>query len=94
MEVTMNTGFKFPVQPDVPLPKPFDSRCKYPWRLMEVGDSFFVPVEASGDPHLVLPAIRRVLSAVRSGIVYRHKKSAERFTCRRDESGVRVWRTE
>jgi len=45
-------------------------RYKYPWRIMEVGDSFFVP----GAPDLNLK-----LHRVRALISYQHSKHPEIF---------------
>jgi len=60
-------------------------RYKYPWRIMEVGDSFFVP----GAPDLNLK-----LHRVRALISYQHSKHPEIFEVRVVDGGVRVWRTE
>ncbi len=70
------------VDHDVPLPKHFRGPIpKYPWRKMEVGDSFFVPEPQS-----------RVCAAAQSyekthGTKYRTAKITENGVY-----GVRVWR--
>lgn len=75
----------FPVESGVPMPKEKGRYCKYPWRVMEVGDSFFVP----GAPDLNLK-----LHRVRALISYQHSKHPEIFEVRVVDGGVRVWRTE
>ena len=75
----------FPVESGVPMPKEKGRYCKYPWRVMEVGDSFFVP----GAPDLDLK-----LHRVRALISYQHSKHPEYFEVRVVDGGVRVWRTE
>jgi hypothetical protein len=62
----------------VPLPPDMRGSGKYPWRIMEPGDSFFVP-----------GADARKFSAQ----VTRMKEVTGRdFTSRPVEGGVRVWR--
>jgi hypothetical protein len=64
------------VQKDVPVP---EARKRYPYKDMEVGDSFFV--EAGG--------IQNVCNQnYRMG-----KKLGMSFIARKEEGGVRVWRT-
>ena len=60
---------------DVPVPP--DKR-RYPYRVMDVGDSFFV---AEGKLQVVCN------NNYRTG-----KKLGRRFIARREEGGVRVWR--
>ena len=60
---------------DVPLP---EARKRYPYREMEVGDSFFV--EGGG--------IQNICNQnYRTG-----KKLGKSFIARKEEGGVRVWR--
>jgi hypothetical protein len=61
---------------DVPVPP--DKR-RYPYRVMEVGDSFFVE---GGKLQVVCN------NNYRTG-----KKLERKFIARREEGGVRVWRT-
>jgi hypothetical protein len=64
---------------------PAESRGRkpeYPFRNMNVGDSFFVP---QPDPAM---RKKRVISIC--GSARRHKPWI--FTCRESDSGVRVWR--
>ena len=76
----------FSLETGIPMPDgPQDNRYKYPWRQMQVGDSFFVPV--TGDK-------KRKLYAMKSVIFYQHEKHPEHFEVRVVDGGVRVWRTE
>ena len=71
------------LETDVPVPvNTRRNRSKYPFDLMEVGNSFHV----DGDPRLVEGALRNV--------AYRWQKAnpGVRFTIRSDETGARVWR--
>ena len=61
---------------DIPVPEP---RKRYPYREMEIGDSFFVP--AGG--------IQNICNQnYRTG-----KKLGRSFIARKEDGGVRVWRT-
>jgi hypothetical protein len=62
---------------DVPLPP---HKRRYPYRVMEVGDSFFVE---GGKLQVVCN------NNYRTG-----KKLDRKFIARREQEGVRVWRTE
>ena len=35
----------YKISKKVPVPKAWSSQAKYPWRDMEIGDSFFAPQE-------------------------------------------------
>jgi hypothetical protein len=54
--------------------------AKYPWRDLQVGQSFFVP-DAK-------------MSTMSSNAHYRGVKLGVKFTCRKIGDGVRVWRIE
>ena len=64
------------VSRDVPLPEP---RRRYPYKVMEVGDSFLV---AGGKLQVVCNANYRA-----------SKRLGRKFIARCEEGGVRVWRT-
>lgn len=74
------------IEKDVPIPAD-DSRrvSKYPFRDMEVGDSFFVACE-NGNPAKAAIAVRS------SAIIWGKRKGHRKFTTRIVEGGVRVWR--
>lgn len=66
------------IDKSVPIPKHADRNGKYPWREMEIGDSFVV--SSAGDK---LP----------SAASWAGKRHGLRFTCRKiDENTTRVWR--
>lgn len=70
------------IEKGVPLPV---GRGKYPWREMDVGDSFFVP-DVTGVK----------LSAAASAYTIRCRstgKPVPKFSVRNVDGGVRVWRT-
>jgi len=91
----------FPVESGVPMPedeKRYD-RYKYPWRVMEVGDSFFVSAASeTGSPPPKALAV--YLHRMKALITYQRSKYPERFEARIVENygehqlniGVRVWR--
>ena len=88
----------FPIESGVPMPKEKGRYCKYPWRVMEVGDSFFVPHVDRGN--LVTdtfapsaPDLNLKLHRLRALITYQHRKHPEHFEVRVVDGGVRVWRT-
>lgn len=79
---------EFKIEKGVPLPKNKQGRKRndWPFKNMEVGDSFFVSAES----YKTIEGCRTsVMSATRS---YRHMK----FTSAtyREKNGVRVWRIE
>lgn len=79
----------YPVEPNVPLPR--DRRgttTRYPWKSLDVGDSFFVPCPEG-----------RTLKAHRNNLVrlawhYGRTHGGEKFSTRVQDGGVRVWRIE
>jgi hypothetical protein len=68
-------GFK--IEKGIPIP-PEQPKFKYPWDLMEVGDSFFVQKPAN---------------SFAGGVAARSKKGPKQYTYRRENGGLRVWRT-
>lgn len=75
----------FAIEKSIPIPvRSRDSR--YPFKEMDVGDSFMVEFEAT--PPIIVT--RRVRSAVSSY----QKKSLAKFTVRTFDDGLRVWRVE
>ena len=71
-----------PIDKGVPIP---EAKCdltpKYPWRTMEVGDSFLVTDEKGK-------------KSVGGGTNTMGKKLGRKFTTRVVEEGIRVWRVE
>lgn len=77
----------YPIEKGIPIPKqgtyrvPLLKAAPYPFKNMEVGDSFFV-----GDG-----THRNVNQSIR---YWQGKLKGRRFTQRRFGHGIRVWRTE
>lgn len=75
-------GSKIMVSRDVPIPPPEGGRGAvpiYPWRDIDVGESF------------VHPGSRNAATAM---IQYATKQTGRRFTSRKEGSGYRIWRVE
>jgi hypothetical protein len=71
------------VQKGVPMPADRNGNTrkgKYPWKQMEVGDSFFVPNKST--------------SAFGANIVVAKRSTGFNFVSRNENDGVRVWRVE
>ena len=67
------------IDKNIPIP-PEKKRNVYPYKVMEVGESFFVP---TGKLQIVCNANYRT-----------GKQLGRKFIARKDGEGVRVWRTE
>lgn len=65
----------FAIEKNIPFPE------KYPFRVMEVGDSFLVPDKFE-------------VYRLRSIMGHHHRNSGLRFTTRTVAEGIRVWRTQ
>lgn len=59
------------------------TKNRYPWAEMKLGDSFFVPAKNQS------AAMKRVKAAVK---YYRASNRGFRILCRRVDGGIRVWR--
>lgn len=69
------------VQKDVPVPTVRNSRCKYPWATMEVGDSFLFPATMrKGSPY----------AAAYSASKTKHPR---KYRVLKTQEGCRCWRT-
>lgn len=79
-------SYQIHIEKNVPIPEPLPGRGgrppKYPFREMEVGDSFFF----AGTPKT---AKRLYVSASKFG-----KRNNRRYAVRSVEGGYRVWRVE
>lgn len=81
---------EFKIEKNVEQPKPQSGRgLKYPFHKMEVSDSFFIPVAEEKSKVKIGNSIR---AAARNASL-RHKNT-HRFSYRKVEGGVRVWRIE
>lgn len=69
------------IEKGVPIPDKAGRKVKYPLDDMDVGDSFFVPDADHQDISPVIAARRRA------------RKWTRQFTTRREDDGIRVWRT-
>jgi len=67
------------VEKNIPIP-PEKKRNVYPYKAMEIGESFFIP---TGKIQIVCNANYRT-----------GKQLNKKFIARKDKEGVRVWRTE
>ena len=67
------------VEKNIPIP-PGKKRNVYPYKSMEIGESFFIP---TGKIQIVCNANYRT-----------GKQLNKKFIARKDKEGVRVWRTE
>lgn len=75
----MKNNGEFPIERGVPIPEA-RTKTKYPWREMEIGESFLAPKSKENS-----------LSACACNAA---KKLKRRFVLRTVEGGVRVWRVE
>ena len=76
---------KYKIQKGVPIPDPnipVTKTTKYPWKDMEVGDSFLVPNKDKDTVHALQNAARL------SG-----KKHNRDYITRKLDKGIRCWRT-
>lgn len=76
------------IDKDVPMPKARGGSCGpkglYPWKKMEIGNSFHV--EANGR------SIKQLSSMVSGSIYAAQRRTGFKFATRRDGNGIRVWR--
>lgn len=84
----------FTIDKNIPLPTDMRSReSKYPWSIMEVGDSIFIPLEEGDDG-------KRMKNRIAQSCRNFGKKQdpqwryALRYRLEDEISGVRVWRSE
>ena len=76
MPKTAQLELAFPIEKDVPMYRAKSE--KYPWRSMELGDSFFIPDKTS--KHLGSAALAA------------GKRHGRKFSVRTVDGGVRIWR--
>jgi hypothetical protein len=74
-----NITMSIEVEKNIPIP-PEKKRNVYPYKILEVGESFFVP---TGKIQIVCNANYRT-----------GKQLGKKFIARKESEGVRVWRTE
>lgn len=78
------------IEKGIPVPAPHCGRPrKYPWRDIEVGESFFIPCDKES---------RNRVQCSMLGMCRRSRANGKRFTTRsvveQGKSGIRVWRIE
>lgn len=78
-DLAEKTTGKIVVEKGIPIPKKRSGQATYPWRTMEIGDSFLVP------PHVKTSSCR-VMASVAS------KRYGGNFTSRKTPDGHRIWR--
>ena len=71
----------YAVEHDIPLPPKRSRAGKYPFWLMKVGDSFFVPTTE-----------RIHIQRIAASMSMESKRHGGKYTLRVIEDGVRVWR--
>ena len=85
---------QFKIDKNVPLPDDMRSRVsKYPWGMMDVGDSLFLPIEKGDDGKRMK---NRIAQSCRN---FGKKQEPQwkytlRYRLENEVSGVRVWRSE
>ena len=73
------------VEAGIEMPESGVKEVKYPFKEMDIGDSFFVSFEVGGDG-----LVRRMHSTA-----YNYgKRLGRKFLARKVEGGVRIWRME
>jgi uncharacterized protein (DUF2249 family) len=70
------------IDKNIPVPDYKHGAAKYPFGLMEIGDSFFVATDRPG------------INSVRSRASTAGRRGQKRFSVRKVENGARIWRIE
>lgn len=71
---------KINIDKNVPIPEKVGRECKYPWRQMEIGDSFFIEGKRTNNMCSLIAAAG--------------KRIGRKFISRTIGNGVRIWRIE
>ena len=74
----------YEIDTDVAIPP---GRRRMPWRDMEVGDSFHVPVRHGED-------VKKLQESMSANAAGARKRLGTRYTVRQENGGVRIWRIE
>jgi len=70
---------EFKVEKGIPFPDDRKTRNRrFPWKQLDVGDSFFVP--------------EVTVKSICGSLAYARKSTQYAFSCRAVEGGIRVWR--
>lgn len=89
--------YLYEIEKGIPMPAANRGHDGYPWRKMEVNDSFFVPFKPEETtPESHRKAQRRIAIAANAFAKRLRQKRGEpcRFSTRIEPSGIRVWREE
>lgn len=71
-----------PIDKGIPVPE-----WKYPWKTMEVGDSFFVEANAG-------EKLRKLQKRITASCTWQRRRYGRRHTIRQVDGGCRAWRIE
>lgn len=78
---------EFEIEKGIPVPEIIERRAShYPWEQMEVGDSFYAPVQGEED------TVSRVRNRLNQARANAKKKYGIDTIINADHKGVRVWR--
>jgi hypothetical protein len=75
---------KIQIQKNIPMESTRETKSKYPFHEMEVGDSFFIKCDAE--------TLTSKRSTVLSSSVYYGKSTGKKFKSRTYPEGFRIWR--
>lgn len=75
------------IEKNIPIPEPKKRKCKYPFNEMEVGDSFFYPIENN------LSTNEMQMRLVNASCSFNRKNgNTYKFRSTQLKNGVRIWR--
>jgi hypothetical protein len=70
----------YKIDKDIPPPEPL---VRYPFKLMEIGNSFFVPCENT-----------KKIRSLQSIMLNYGKRNGTKYRSRKENNGMRIWRIE
>lgn len=77
----------FAIEDGIPFPSRGFRRDKYPWHVLDVGDSFFVEPEDG-------QTLDQLMNGLTSCRNLAQRRSGWRFSMLRTHKGIRIWRRE
>lgn len=93
----------FPIETNIPLPKLHNGRKVNSFlvavtetaKRLEVGQSFFVPADSDAySPDEAFKYMNRLRNRMHIPLTRARKGTSKKFSVRKLDSGVRIWRTE
>lgn len=82
----MSAVASFKIEKNVPLgPRSRSGGSSYPFAEMEVGDSFFIPVQRD---------VQKFRNGLSQSLSYQRLRYQRKFATRKVEGGIRVWRVQ